>query len=88
MTQQEDLSTESNNLETHTFLGFRGCRDLDLLEADIAILGVPIATPYPTGAYAAGAPMVIRAGIARYAKSAHHFDFDVGGPCLVMGARL
>ena len=87
MTQQEDQPSASNDFETETFLGFPRCRDLDSLEADTAILGVPIATSYPAlGAYAADAPRAIRAGIARYAESAHHFDFDVGGPLLGDGS--
>ena len=80
MTQLENLKSEPNDLDTKGFLGFPRWKDLDSLEADIAILGVPIATPYPAlDAYAEGAPGAIRAGIERYALSAHHFDFDVGG---------
>ena len=83
MTQRVDHRSESNHFESQSFLGFPRCKDLDALQADIAILGAPIATPYPAlDAYAAGAPTAIRAATARHALSAHHFDFDIGGPLL------
>ncbi len=69
--------------ETPSFLGFPPCSDLSALAADIAIIGVPVATPYPSlGTYAAEAPGAIRAGGADFASASHHFDFDLGGPVL------
>jgi agmatinase len=73
-----------------TFLGFPACPDPGEVEAEIAILGAPCASPYPSvGAYCAGAPAAIRAGIAGYAGARHHHDFDLGGPLLgEAGARV
>ncbi len=73
-----------------TFLGFPACPDLGTLEAEIAILGAPCATAYPSvGPYCAGGPAAIRAGIAGYATSRDHQDFDLGGPLLGdSGARV
>ncbi len=66
-----------------TFLGFPACAELSELAADIAIIGAPCATPYKSvGAYCAGAPAAIRAGIAGYAGVRDHQDFDLGGPLL------
>ncbi len=73
-----------------TFLGFPACPEPEELEAEIAILGAPCASPYPSvGAYCAGAPAAIRAGIAGYAAVRDHHDFDLGGPLLgETGARV
>jgi agmatinase len=73
-----------------TFLGFPVCADLNELTADIAIVGASCATPYKSvGAYCAGAPAAIRAGIAGYAGVREHQDFDLGGPLLGgTGARV
>jgi agmatinase len=66
-----------------TFMGLPAVKNLGSLEADIAILGVPCATPYASvGAYCAGAPKAIREAIAGYANNLGHFDFDLGGPPL------
>jgi len=44
-----------------------------------AIVGVPGVTPYASvGSYCAGGPQAIRAGIAGYAETHAHFDFDAG----------
>jgi len=69
-----------------TFLGLpRG--ELATLATDIALLGAPIATPYPAlGTYAAGAPAAIRAGLGDYVGALGHHDFDLGGTVLE-GAR-
>ena len=72
------------------FLGYPACADLETLEADIAIIGAPCATPYKSvGAYCARAPSAIRAGVAGYASNRAHQDFDLGGPILgETGARV
>ena len=68
--------------DVETFLGLpKG--DLESLQPGIAILGVPLATPYDvTGDYAAGSPQAIRKAMATYAAARSHFDFDVGGEIL------
>ena len=66
-----------------TFLGLPAAAIGPDLEAEVAILGVPIATSYRSvGAYCAGAPAAIRAGLAGYSAARHHWDFDLGGPLL------
>jgi agmatinase len=54
--------------------------------ADVAILGAPAATPYPSvGPYCAGGPAAIRAGIANWAGARDHMDFDLGDPMIAAG---
>ncbi|MGH6913535.1 MAG: arginase family protein, partial [Geminicoccales bacterium] len=66
---------------TETFLGVPRAGDLAALDARIAILGAPCATPYRSvGPYCAAAPRAIRAAIAGYAANLQHVDFDIGGP--------
>lgn len=80
MTRRPDVGALFGAAAAETFLGLPKAEDLDALEAGIAILGVPCATPYrPVGAYCAGAPKAIRAAIAGYASNLHHVDFDLGG---------
>src|SRR5258708_34058546 len=70
---------------TSTFLGLPEATVESGARAAIAILGAPVATPYPSvGAYCAGGPAAIRAGIANWAAARDHMDFDIGG-CLVPG---
>ena len=65
------------------FLGFPRVETLGGEGADIALLGAPCASPYASvGAYCAGAPQAIRAGVAGYGMTRHHHDFDLGGPIL------
>ena len=65
------------------FLGYPACDNLAAIEAEIAIIGAPCATPYKSvGAYCAAAPAAIRDGVAGYAANRLHQDFDLGGPLL------
>ena len=69
-----------------TFLGLPAATLAGAAGADIAILGVATATPYPwVGAYCADAPRAIRSGIARLAPAREHMDFDLGGRMLPEG---
>jgi agmatinase len=66
-----------------TFLGLPHCSDLSKLDAAVAILGVPVATPYPSsGLFAAGSPAAIRAGISTYSSNIGHHDFEIDGSLL------
>jgi agmatinase len=67
-----------------TFLNLPSRDTLAQLQADIAVLGVPHATPYRKGeaSHAAAAPDVLRAALAPYAARLSHYDFDLGGPLL------
>jgi agmatinase len=83
MTQRPDVGAMFGATETETFLGLPSARNLAALDAQIAILGAPCATPYRSvGPYCAGAPRAIRDAIAGYAASLHHVDFDIGEPIL------
>jgi agmatinase len=67
------------------FLGLRVETDIDALDADIAILGVPHGWPYPapgTTAACAEAPSAIRRRSQRLARFVGHWDFDIDGPML------
>src|SRR6185437_9196277 len=69
-----------------TFLGLPPATLADGAKADIAIFGAATATPYlSVGAYCAGAPQAIRAGIADWAGARDHMDFDLGGRMLPDG---
>jgi len=71
-----------------TFLGLPACDDLASLDADIAIVGAPCATPYVSvGAYCANGPRAIRDGMAAFSANLAHHDFDAGGPLLPAGVR-
>lgn len=67
----------------NTFLGLPAGDDLSQLEAAVAIIGAPIATPYPGfGNFSATAPAAIRAAMAYYAPIAAHYDFEISGSLL------
>ena len=71
-----------------TFLGLPSATLAEAAKAKIAIFGAATATPYPAaGAYCAGAPRAIRAGIANWAGAREHMDFDLGGRMLPEGVR-
>ena len=57
--------------------------DIATLAADIALLGIPAATPYPgAGAFCGDAPAAIRTAMAPKAATLHHHDFDFDAPLL------
>lgn len=65
------------------FLGAPVEPDLDLLDADIAILGVPHGWPYPRPGQTTGcadAPAAVRRRSQRLARFVDHWDFDLDGP--------
>ena len=67
--------------------------DLDRLDADVAILGVPHGWPYPGRGATAGcaeAPAAVRRRSQRMARFRGHWDFDLDGPMLPLdgGPRL
>jgi agmatinase len=69
-----------------TFLGLPRCGDLAAPSAQAALLGVPMATPYPAvGAYCAAAPAAIRAAAAQHAGLRGHVNFDLGRVALSQG---
>jgi agmatinase len=69
-----------------TFAGFPACDDLRLLDADIAIIGVPFGVRYPgQEEHSAAAPRSIREASQRLGRFLTHFDFNAGGPVLEDG---
>ncbi len=67
----------------NTFLGFPLCTELESLEADIAILGIPYGDPYRMSEVTndqTNAPLAVRLESARLSRGLAHWDFDLGGP--------
>ncbi|MES0884957.1 agmatinase [Roseibium sp. SCP14] len=68
-----------------TFLNFPLQTDLDGLEADIAILGIPFGMPYYPEIMAndqSRAPDALRQAAEDIGYTLEHYDFDLGGPLL------
>jgi agmatinase len=64
-------------------MGFPLCTQLDKLEADIAILGIPYGQPYGPNKFAndqSNAPAAVRRASNRISDGLDHWDFDLGGP--------
>lgn len=60
--------------------------DLDHLEADIAVLGMPFGAPYTPWNFTndqANAPTAIRQASDRVIRSPERYDFDIDGPLLL-----
>jgi len=75
--------TQAPGIQTRTFLDLPLALDLDSLEADIAILGIPFGMPYSVDTMAndqSRAPDAIRAAAEDTDYTLNHFDFDLGGP--------
>lgn len=65
------------------FLGAPVQPDLALIDAEVAILGVPYGWPYPRPGATAGcadAPAAVRRRSQRLARFVDHWDFDLDGP--------
>ena len=64
-----------------TFAGFPACASLDHLDADIALIGIPYATPYDPDKppNSGNAPRAIRHESNRYADDPIAWDFDLNG---------
>lgn len=65
------------------FLGLPISIDLDALDAEVAVLGVPHGWPYPRPGPTAGcaeAPAAVRRRSQRLARFVGHWDFDLDGP--------
>ena len=64
-----------------TFLDSPRCDDLDTLDADVAIFGVPFGYPYDLAdltSPSSSAPAALREASVRHVPFLHHFDYDVG----------
>jgi agmatinase len=65
-----------------SFLDSPRCTSLDLLNADVAVIGCPYTTPESldgSRAPSSEAPDAVRAQSLRLAESLGHYDFDLGG---------
>ena len=85
----KDTLTQASPSTPSSFLGCPLALDLDNLEADIAILGVPFGLPYGVGDLAneqSRAPDALRQNAQdtgwEEPRTLHHFDWDLGGPLL------
>jgi agmatinase len=68
-----------------SFLGFPAVTDLERLEAEFAVLGIPFGVPYDMRGAASGAsegPQAVRKRSARFGRFLDHYDFDLGGELL------
>ncbi len=79
--------TEPPGNEVRTFLNYALQQDLEKLNADIAVLGIPFGMPYEpdsTPNDQSNAPNAIRQATsdADVAYTRDHFDFDLGGVLL------
>ena len=77
--------TEPPGTFPRTFLEFPFADDLDNLDADIAILGIPFGMPYHAAAMAndqSRAPDAIRRASLDIDYTRNHYDWDLGGPLL------
>ncbi len=77
--------TESPSSPTHTFLNFPLELDLNQLDADIAILGIPYGKTYRVEEAAndqSRAPDAIRQSSEMADYTRNHYDWDLGGPLL------
>ena len=67
-----------------TFLDFPLHTDLDTLEADVAILGLPYGDPYSMDEVTndqTNAPTAVRVASRRIGTDPDRWDFDIGGRC-------
>ena len=75
--------TERPGGPPRTFLDFPFAEDLDHLDADICVLGIPFGKPYQTSEMAndqSNAPDALRQAGAYTQESRSHYDWDLGGP--------
>ena len=77
--------TQAPNVHPRTFLDFPLCLDLDDIQAEIAILGIPFGLPYSSQEMAndqSRAPDALRLASHRAFKARDRFDWDLGGTLL------
>ena len=77
--------TEPPGTMPRTFLDFPLAEDIDVLHADIAVLGIPFGMPYDASATPneqSRAPDAIRRASFDIDYTRNHYDWDLGGPLL------
>ncbi|MER8465448.1 arginase family protein [Mesorhizobium sp. M1396] len=67
--------------DSTTFMGVAACTDIEDLDAQVVVIGIPCATPYPGAVgYAHAnldAPQAIRDGLAMWAGAKDRYDWDL-----------
>ncbi|MDE2694399.1 MAG: arginase family protein [Paracoccaceae bacterium] len=80
MSKKPDLSALFGAIDTSSFLGLEKCENLELLNASLALIGIPCATPYQSvGPYCKNAPQALRASIASLSANINRHNFDLNG---------
>ena len=80
MSEEPDLSALFGATDTTTFLGLKKCNDIKKLNASIALIGIPCATPYKTvGPYCKNAPNALRQSISSLSANIDRHNFDIAG---------
>ena len=80
MSKKADLSALFGANDTSSFLGLETCDDLKLLNASLALIGIPCATPYKSvGPYCKNAPNALRGAIASLSANVDRHNFDLDG---------
>ncbi|MCP4626127.1 MAG: arginase [bacterium] len=85
VTHMTNRLTQQPGTPPFTFLDFPLADDLDCLDADVAILGIPFGKPYHPSEMAndqSRAPDAIRQCGGFADESRLHYDWDLGGPLL------
>ena len=75
--------TQAPRSDFQTFLNFELALDLENLQADVAILGLPYGDPYSMEEVTndqSNAPTAVRRASQRVSIGLDHWDFDLGGP--------
>jgi len=88
MSDKPDLAKLFGAVDVSTFLGIKGCTNLDELAASSVFVGVPCATPYASvGPYAKNGPGSIRQASASWVVNVDRYNFDVDGLTFPNNAR-
>lgn len=83
MSRSANLSDVVGDVDGEGYLGLGYHRDLATLAADIAIIGMASATPYPSaGPYCADGPETLRQASLLDASNIRNLDFNLEGPVL------
>ena len=80
-----DTLTQAPGKPCATFLDFPLALDLDKIDADVAILGIPFGMPYSPPEQAndqSRAPDAVRQAAMDVSYTLNHYDWDLGGPLL------
>jgi agmatinase len=81
MNNKPDLGSLFGAKASKTFLGLESCVSMNELNAPIAFIGAPCATPYKSvGAYCKKAPDALRQATSAITSNIDRHNFDLGGP--------